>query len=217
MTFSVDPIAAVKAMTRTVRDVEVNGEPGKAIIASRTYDTDPADLFDALSNPERIRRWFLPISGDIKLGGRYQFQGNAGGTITECKPPKRIAATWEFGGGVSWVVLTLTPEGDQTRLELEHTSPIHPMAAHYGPGAVGIGWDLGFYGLALHVANPTSTNSPEASEAWSVSPEGKNVIRISSDGWGAANIANGEPRVAALAAAENARQFFTGEAPPPGM
>jgi uncharacterized protein YndB with AHSA1/START domain len=218
MTVTVNPAAAIKAIARVVKDIDINGEPGKAIIASRVYDTDPADLWDALTNAERIRRWFLPVSGDLKLGGRYQFEGNAGGTITECKPPKRIAATWEFpGGGVSWVVLTLTAEGDKTRLELDHRAPLHPMAAHYGPGAVGVGWDLGFYGLALHVANPSAKNSPEASATFHTTPEGREAIRVSSDGWGAADIAGGAPRDAALAAAENTRKFYTGEAPPAGM
>ncbi|MGD9739509.1 MAG: SRPBCC family protein [Bauldia sp.] len=217
MTKPVDPVAAVRAITRIVKDTEVNGEPGKVIIAARVYDTDPADLFDALSNPERIRRWFLPVSGDLKLGGRYQFEGNAGGTITECTPPRRIAATWEFGGGISWVVLTLKPEGDKTLLELEHTAPLHPMWGQFGPGAVGVGWDLGFYGLAIHVADPTSTNSPEANATFHTTPEGREAIRVSSDAWGAADIAGGAPREAALAAAENSRQFYTGELPPPAM
>lgn len=217
MTRPVDPIAAVRAITRVVKDVEVNGEPGKALIASRTYDTDPADLWDALTKADRIRRWFLPISGDLKLGGRYQFEGNAGGTITECTPPRQLAATWEFGGGVSWVVLRLSPEGDKTRLELEHTAPLHPMWGQFGPGAVGVGWDLGFYGLAIHIADPTATTSPEANATFHTTPEGRELIRISSDGWGAADIAGGAPRETALAAAENSRQFYTGELPPPPM
>ena len=218
MNVAVDPVAAVKAITRIVKDIEVNGQPGKAVIASRTYDTDPADLWDALTKAERIRRWFLPISGDLKVGGRYQFEGNAGGTITECKPNQRIAATWEFGGAISWVVLKLTPEGKKTRLELEHTAPLHPMTAQYGPGAVGVGWDLGFYGLALHVANPGATTaSPEASATFHTTPGGREAIRVSSDGWGAADIAGGAARDAALAAAENTRKFYTGEAAPQGM
>ena len=100
----VDPVAAVGAVTRELQQREHEGQTARVVVAARSYDTDIQDLWDALTNPERIPRWFLPVSGDLKLGGRYQFQGNAGGTITACEPPRRVAATWEFGGAVSWVV-----------------------------------------------------------------------------------------------------------------
>ena len=108
-----DLAAHLGLVTRTVRNLERDGKPVKAIIASCVYDTDAADLWDAVTNAERLPRWFLPVSGDLRLGGRYQFTGNAGGKITECVPQKRLAATWEFGGGVTWVTVTLSPEGDR--------------------------------------------------------------------------------------------------------
>jgi hypothetical protein len=83
-----------------------------------------------------------PISGDLKVGGRYQFEGNAGGTITRCDRPARIESTWEMHGQASWVTVTLTPEGDGTRLELEHVAHVpDEMWAQFGPGAVDAGWD----------------------------------------------------------------------------
>ena len=105
MTF--DLTAHINAMTRTVRNLERDGEPARAVVASCVYDTDAADLWDALTNQQRLPRWFAPVSGDFRLGGRYQVEGNAGGTITECERNKKIAVTWEFMGGVSWVTITL--------------------------------------------------------------------------------------------------------------
>ena len=86
---------------------EHDGKPARVVVATRTYDTDADDLWDALTSPERIPRWFLPVEGDLKLGGRYQLKGNAGGTITRCEPPQALDVTWEFGGGMSWVTLRL--------------------------------------------------------------------------------------------------------------
>ena len=63
----------------------------------------PEDLWDALTSKERLPRWFAQVDGDLQLGGRFQVKGNAGGTITACAPPKSFSATWEFGGGVSWI------------------------------------------------------------------------------------------------------------------
>src|SRR6478735_2676108 len=98
---SYDPTAHLPPMTRIVRNLERDGKPAKAVIASCIYNTDAADLWNALTDPKRIPRWFLPVSGDLKLGGRYQFEGNAGGTIERCDPPRSVDATWEFGGDVS--------------------------------------------------------------------------------------------------------------------
>ena len=65
------------------------------IISAET--TGAADLWNAITTPERIARWLAPISGDFRLGGTYQIEGNANGTITACEPPSHLGATWEFG------------------------------------------------------------------------------------------------------------------------
>jgi hypothetical protein len=62
---------------------EVGGrvlEVGKArvVTVSRSYPAELTDAWDACTNPERIPRWFLPVSGELKEGGRYQLEGNAG-------------------------------------------------------------------------------------------------------------------------------------------
>ena len=211
---SLDPAAHMPPMTRIVRNLERDGKPAKAVIASCVYDTDAADLWNALTDPKRIPRWFLPVSGDLKLGGRYQFEGNAGGTITECVPEKRIGATWEFMGGVTWVTVTLTPDGQGTRLELEHVAIVDPNLPPFGPGAVGVGWELGLGGLSLHIAEPAGVIDPAEGAAWATTPAGKDFVRTSSTGWGEADIAAGEDPARARAGAEMTRQFYTGEAPP---
>ena len=211
-----DLMAHMDAMTRTVRNLERDGKPAKAVIASCVYETDPADLWDALTNPERLPRWFAPVQGDLKLGGRFQVVGNAAGTITRCEQDRRIEATWEFGGGVSWINISLQPEGDGTRLELEHIAHVDPHWEQFGPGAVGVGWDLSFMGLSRHLAEPAAAVAQEAVEGWFASDEAKDFIRGASDGWGEAAIASGEDRDKGLAAAEATRKFYTGEAPPEG-
>jgi len=208
--------AHLGAATRAVRNIERDGKPAKAVIATCVYETDAADLWDALTNAERLRRWFLPVSGDLKLGGHYQFSGNAGGTITECVPEKKIAVTWEFGGTVSWVTVTLTPDGESTKLELEHIAVNDPAFPPFGPGAVGVGWDLALMGLARHLADPAVRLDPTEGANWPLTLEGKDFVRASSTGWGDADIAAGEDPAKARAGAEMTRQFYTGETPPSG-
>lgn len=204
------------AVTREVSDQERDGKPARAVIMRRAYDTDVDDLWDALTNAERIPRWFLPITGDLRLGGRYQFQGNAGGKITQCEPPRLVAATWEFGGGMSWVTVTLDHEGEaRTRLTLEHVAPVDDHWRKFGPGAVGVGWELGLMGLARHLETGATADHEEA-EAWSLSDQGKAFARGSSDGWRDAAITAGEDREQATVAAERTRAFYSGETLPEG-
>ena len=120
---------------------------------TRLYDTSVDDLWDALSRKERIPRWFLPVEGDLELGGKYQLKGNAGGTVTACAPPTHFAATWEFGGAVSWIDVRSRGGAPPRRgSTLEHTAIIEDHWNQFGPGAVGIGWDLAIAGLERYLA-----------------------------------------------------------------
>lgn len=214
---SFDLMGHMNAMSRVVRDAERDGQPVKAVIASTVYATDAADLWDALTSPARLARWFAPVSGDLRLGGRFQVEGNASGTITECVSPHRIAATWEFGGGLTWIEIALTAEEKGTRLELQHIAPLSPHWEMFGPGAVGVGWDLGFMGLARHLAEPGATLPQEAVTGWMQSDEARSFIRGTSSGWGSAAIAAGDDEARAREAAETTRKFYSGEMPPPAM
>ena len=102
------------------------------------------------TDPERIKRWFYPISGDLQLGGTFQLEGNAGGEIKRCEPPRLLKVT--FGGPTSLVELRLSPDGeDRTVLELEHTVPIDMAMSGAGSLYVGPGWDGAFVALGLYL------------------------------------------------------------------
>ena len=85
-----DPISELDAVQRSVDSAPVAGGEARVVRLSRTYDAPIADVWDALTNAERISRWFLPISGDLHVGGHYQLEGNAGGEILECDEPNRL-------------------------------------------------------------------------------------------------------------------------------
>ena len=127
--------------------LERDGQAASAVTLARSYATTVADLWDAVTNGERIPRWFLPISGKLRLGGRYQLEGNAGGEITACEPLSHFALTWEFGDNVSWVAVRVSDEGaGRARLTLTHTAHLSQHWDHYGPGAAGVGWEMGLVG-----------------------------------------------------------------------
>jgi uncharacterized protein YndB with AHSA1/START domain len=207
-------VHAFGAEFRRVENREYLGKPALVVVAVRTYDTTVTDLWEAITKPERLARWFLPVEGDLKLGGRYQLKGNAGGTISRCDPPEALDLTWEYGGGTSWVTVRLEPKGEAAHLTLEHIALTDGIGAEhlatYGPGAVGIGWDLGLYGLERHIGDPAASLDPAAFEAWTMSSDGQAFLRGSGDAWGAAHIASGEPADEARAKAERTIAFYTG-------
>ena len=198
------------AVERSTSLLERDGRPARAVTLARSFAVAVEELWDAVTNGERIPRWFLPISGQLEPGGHYQLEGNAGGTIISCRPPAALALTWEFGGQMSWVEARLADDGaGRARLALTHTSHLAPPFDQYGPGATGVGWEQALAGLALHLEQPTEPK-PDAA-AFAASPEGKAFITASSEGWEQAAVAAGEDPAAARAAARLTAAFYTGE------
>jgi uncharacterized protein YndB with AHSA1/START domain len=202
----------IDAVTRTTGRRKLEDGEGRVSTVSQVYDTDLDDLWDAVTSAERIPRWFLPISGDLREGGKYQFEGNAGGTVTRCEKPNGFDATWEFGGMVSWIEVRLTPEGpDRTRFTLEHYGLVpDEMWEQFGPAATGMGWDSGLLGLGLYLSGTESEVTPETAAAWVGTDEGKLFMRLSSEAWAEAAIADGTDPAAARERSERCYGAYTG-------
>jgi uncharacterized protein YndB with AHSA1/START domain len=212
---NIDIASHLGAIARVVEDREYQGQPVKVVIASRAYDTSPDDLWDALTDPARLKRWFAPVDGDLKLGGRFQVKGNASGTITACVPQKSFSATWEFGGAVSWINLAIEPtKSGGAHLTLEHLCPPSPHWGQFGPGAVGVGWELGLLGLGMHTRSGAARDQFDE-HAWGASDEGKQFVTDTGEGWIAADIAGGESGANATTRGRATIAFYRGE-PPPG-
>ena len=211
----IDIVNEVDATQREVRRATIGTGEGWTIRLRRTLDAPIEDVWDALTNPERIGRWFLPISGDYRLGGHYQFTGNAGGEILTCERPNLLRVTWVYGeigdAPPSEVEIRLAPDGDEaTVFEFEHTAVVpDEMWDQYGPGAVGVGWDGGLLGLTLHLRG----GSVEDPEAWQLSAEGRDFSKRSSTAWGEANRAAGADAEAVARGVANTNAFY---APDPG-
>jgi uncharacterized protein YndB with AHSA1/START domain len=209
MDIDIDLDHQINAVARAVGDRTIDAGKARVVTISQTYDTDLDDLWDAVTNPKRIPRWFLPVTGDLRVGGRYQLEGNAGGTIERCHPPRSFAATWEYGDDISWIEVTLTVMAPgKTKFQLEHLAVPGDHWEQFGPGAVGIGWDLGILGLSLHLRDG-ATVDPAAVQAWSASDDGRRFMTQSSDGWCDADIASGADADAARAAADRTTAAYT--------
>ena len=125
------------------------------VLLRRSYDAEIDDVWSALTDPERVRRWFLPLTGDLRVGGTFNLEGNAGGDILDCEAPRLLRVT--FGGPTSIVELRLTSDaerdsGTSTVLELDHSVPLAMAGSAAGALYVGPGWDGAVMGLGLFLA-----------------------------------------------------------------
>lgn len=202
----------INAVRRRIGERVLEAGTARTATVSQTYDTDVDDLWDAVTNPERVSRWFLPVSGDLRRGGRFALEGNASGTIERCDPPTSFFATWEFGGQTTWIEVRLSPEPDgRARLELEHIALVgDDMWEQFGPGVVGIGWDMALLGLALHLSSGEGVPDDIGPE-WAVTDEGKQFTRQSGDRWFTAQVESGTEESIARACADRTIAAYLGE------
>lgn len=206
----IDIISEIDRVHRELRTTSTPQGKARTVLVRRTYDTDVADVWDACTTAERIGRWLAPVTGELKLGGRYQLEGNAGGEILRCEPPKLLKVSWVFGEGASEVEVRLTDAGaGQTELELEHLAvDLDPgFWKQFGPGAVGVGWDLSLLGLAAHLAGDEFDVTDN--EALLQSPELIDFMTRSGRAWGAAHEASGADADEAKGAADRTIAFYT--------
>jgi uncharacterized protein YndB with AHSA1/START domain len=137
---------------------EVTGpDDARTLLIRRRYDAAVEDVWDACTDPERLNRWFLPVTGDLRPGGRFQLKDNAGGEIVRCEPPRLLRVTWAYGDQPPSEVelrLAAADGDDATVLELEHSAiareievagrRIDPVLndAATGLWGIGSGWEL---------------------------------------------------------------------------
>lgn len=182
----------------------------RTVLVRRAYPAPVEDVWDACTTADRIGRWLMPVTGELRLGGKYQLEGNAGGQILRCEPPRLLRVTWVMGAGLpSEVEVRLTPgDGAETVLELEHIAEVDPgFWATYGPGSVGVGWDLALLGLFMYLSK--GTDRPEDPVAWTTSPDGREYVTRSSEAWGAAYRQAGASEAEAASAVAATTAFYT--------
>lgn len=178
----------------------------------RRYDARIGDVWDAITSPERLRRWLKPVTGDLRAGGKFELDSGEHGEILRCEPPRLLKVSWLYGPdadawpGTSEVEVRLAPgpAGD-TEFELIHAAVVgEPSFPTYGPGAGGVGWDLALIALARLLADGETVDHEEFER----SPEGREFSRRSAAAWGQAHLAaGGEPEHVA-AAVEATTKFY---------
>jgi uncharacterized protein YndB with AHSA1/START domain len=123
----------------------------RCAVFRRHYPAPIEDVWQACTDPDRLRRWYAPVQGDLRVGGEFT-QGDFGpGRVLRCEAPHLL--TVALGGGdqaPDQVELRLTGTDDgSTVLEFEHATTldshtiggqvfdaVYCMGGGYGPRLV---------------------------------------------------------------------------------
>jgi len=127
------------------------------------YDTDIDDLWSALSDPNRLARWYGQVEGELRPGGEFRLHvedadSDFTGRVETCEPPRRLLVTvretdesYQRGQGVppydEALEATLTADGDQIILVIEARGMPLDVIAFYGAG-----WQIHAETLAAYIA-----------------------------------------------------------------
>jgi uncharacterized protein YndB with AHSA1/START domain len=126
------------------------------------YDTDIEDLWEALTDPRRLARWYGEVEGDLRPGGQFRTYNaaddiEAKGRVDACEPPRRLRVasketdeSYRRGQGVppfdQTIEATLTAEDDQTILVIDVGGMPLDKIAFYGAG-----WQIHVENLASYL------------------------------------------------------------------
>jgi len=121
----------------------------RELVVTRMIEGPPRLVFEAWSNPELFKRWWVPRSlgmtlksceMDVRTGGKYRLSFGDGmdffGRYLEVTPPSRIVWTNEEGGENGPVTtVTLEDKGGRTLLVMSELYPSKEALDAAGTGA----------------------------------------------------------------------------------
>lgn len=106
-----------------LRHRDIAAGPARVAVFRRTYDAPVADVWDACTNPDRLRRWYVPVTGELRLGETFQQAMMGSGVVQRCEPPHLLHLV--LAGGADEIELRLTPtDAGATTLELQHATTL---------------------------------------------------------------------------------------------
>lgn len=125
---------------RILGSLRSEGGVGVVRIEDR-FDADIDEVWAALTDPQRLARWYGDVEGELKAAGQFQshvFASGWQGTswVTACKPPRRFALVSKGSDDAdeSSVEVTLTADGGTTTIVYEHRGIPLDLLFAYGAG-----------------------------------------------------------------------------------
>jgi uncharacterized protein YndB with AHSA1/START domain len=135
-----------------------------AVRVEDVYDTDIADLWSAVTEPDRLARWLLTVEGDLRVGGTIQAHFTSTwegpGRIDVCDAPTHLLLTMLPGTDEETEIeAVLSAEGERTRLVVEERGlPLSVLSGH------GAGWQAHIEDLRRYLDGGESMWKPRWQE-----------------------------------------------------
>ncbi|HEY8490105.1 MAG TPA: SRPBCC domain-containing protein [Dehalococcoidia bacterium] len=118
------------------------------------YPHPPERVWRAIADGAALAQWLMPNDFQPQVGHRFTFRRepmpaiNFDGIIhcevVACDPPHRLTYTWTGGGLNTVVSFRLEPEGEGTRLYLEHSGfDLSDATNRFAYDGMGPGWRSG--------------------------------------------------------------------------
>ena len=148
-------------MSITAPSIERTGDTYR-LVYQDVYSTTPDDLWQALTDPERLRRWMADFRGGFGIGREWEVYDGEGerwavGTVTVCEAPRRLVTTWHaIEEEPTELEVTLAEVPGGTRLTLRHEGI---QSIFYGAG-----WQTYLELIEPHLAAPDALLVDDA--AW---------------------------------------------------
>lgn len=126
------------------------------------FERDCDDVWSALTDPQRLARWYGKVEGDLRVGGVFTAyvlasEWDGQGRINECVPRQRLEVTmWEEEGAEHNLAANLVDDGGATILVLEVQGLPLDLVWAYGAG-----WHVHLEDLGAHLSGRESLNPPE--------------------------------------------------------
>jgi uncharacterized protein YndB with AHSA1/START domain len=186
---------------RSIGRRSIGAGSARTAMLRRDYAAPVDDVWDACTDRERLGRWFLPVTGDLRLGGSFSLADNARGEVLRCEPPRLLAVTWKYGDHpVDELELRLSPNSDGgTTLEIEHAT-VSDRTEWEGRSydsifGLGTGWEPALYALHRHLSGTLSDDVAAAWRAGQLPADVKDLLARSEDAWTTIVEASGSPAV----------------------
>ena len=131
-------------------------EHTKPLVVERVYDAPPALIWQALTDPAEMKKWYFDLPGfRAEPGYKFQFEGGTPERsylhlceVTIAIPNQKLAYSWCYDGypGDTLITFELLAEAGKTRLRLTHAG-LESFAAANNPDFDPKNFELGWTGF----------------------------------------------------------------------
>lgn len=140
------------ATTRKIGEGRIGESAGHSVRLRRSFPAPINAVWAACTARERIDTWFLPVTGDLQVGGTYQLETYAEGEILWCEAPGLLSVTMAANGVPGEAQLRLEAvSGTETVLEFEHTMVVDPAVWSAIVPEIGAAWEVALKYLERHL------------------------------------------------------------------